>query len=437
MYNICVNYDTEEKIIIMDFVHIILIVYLALQLLIVCSYIPRIKLWFDGFKKQKHLINTNQNKLAILLPARNESKIIENLLLSIKNQTYPLERFDVHVIVADKNDKTIELTKKHLSNSYIHIIENQTRKAEALDGAIKEIIKSNLVYDDYIIIDADCILTTNFLEEMNNALSTGADIIIPRKRIKNWESNNKKNRNIWCNCSALTWPSVDTMGNKGKSKRNYTLALCGQGMLINAKILNNLNGYPFRSLVEDYEISIECMRNGYTQFYYEYAEIYSEEPISHKEYNKRRVRWLQGFADVTKKYNKEVKNITFKQGRIKKENLFFLFGITPVYLMFSLSIVMILTFLIIGLVLYFKGNPLYTTSLLFSIIPFAISYVELYIHGWFCIAQDRDINKMTKWEKIKLSFAYPFIVSEYIGIFFKSFLVKSEEKWEAIERINM
>ena len=421
----------------MNFVHIVLIVYLALQLFLVCCYIPRMKLWFDGFKKQKHLTNSKQNKLAILLPARNESKIIENLLISIKNQTYPTELFDVHVIVADKNDKTIDLTKEYLSNSYIHIIENQTRKAEALDGAIKEIIDANLVYDDYIIIDADSILTPNFLEEMNNALSTGADIIIPRKRIKNWESNNKKNRNIWCNCSALTWPSVDTMGNKGKSKRNYTLALCGQGMLINAKILNDLNGYPFRSLVEDYEISIECMRNGYTQFYYEYAEIYAEEPISHKEFNKRRVRWLQGFADVTKKYNKEVKDITFKQGKIKKENLFFLFGITPVYLMFSLSIIMILAFLVMGLVLYLKHNALYTTSLLFSIIPFAISYVELYIHGCFCMAQDKDINKMTKWEKVKLSFAYPFIVSEYIGIFFKSFLVKSPEKWEPIERINM
>ena len=421
----------------MNFIHIILLVYLVLQLLLILSYIPRIALWFDGFKKQKHLTNPKKNKFAILLPARNESKIIENLLISIKEQTYPADLFDVHVIVADKNDRTIDLTKKHLSNGYVHIVENQTRKAEALDGAVKEIVNAKLVYDDYIIIDADSLLTPNFLEEMNNALSTGAEIIIPRKRIKNWESKNKKNRNIWCNCSALTWPSVDTMGNKGKSKRNYTLALCGQGMLIKAKILNDLNGYPFRSLAEDYEITVECMRNDYKQFYYEYAEIYTEEPISHKEYNKRRIRWLQGFADVTKKYNKEIKNITFKQGKIKKENLFFLFGVTPVYLMFSLSIIMILAFLIIGLVLVCIGNPLYSTSLLFSIIPFAISYVELYIHGWFCMEQDKDINKMTKWEKIKLSFAYPFIVGEYLAIFFKTFFVKSEEKWDPIERINM
>ena len=105
--------------------------------------------------------------------------------------------------------------------------------------------------------------------------------------------------------------------------------------------------------------------------------------------------------------------------------------------MFSLSIIMILAFLIIGLVLACIGNPLYSTSLLFSIIPFAISYVELYIHGWFCMEQDKDINKMTKWEKIKLSFAYPFIVGEYLAIFFKTFFVKSEEKWDPIERINM
>lgn len=416
--------------------NIALIVYLVAQIFLILCYVPRITLWFKGYKKQDYLTNPHKNKIALLLPARNEGDIIENLLISIKNQTYPKNLFDVFVIVQNSSDKTIELTKEHLPNAFVQVVEHQTKKADALDSCIKTILNKNIKYDDYVIVDADNILTPTFLEQMNNALITGADIVIPRKRVKNWESSNKKNRSIWSNCSALTWQAVDTMGNKGKTLKNYSLALCGQGMLINGKIIEKLKGYPFNSLIEDYEISVECMRNNYKQFYYEHAELFAEEPITHKEYNKRRARWLKGFVQVSRKYNKEIKKLTFKNGKIKKENLYFLYGVTPVYVMFTLSILAFLAFLISGVVLLCNHNTNYSTLLLYSLIPLIVSYIQLFIHGIMCITQDKDINKMTTWEKIKVVICYPIIVSEYIWIFFLAF-IKTDENWKPIERIKM
>lgn len=56
----------------------------------------------------------------------------------------------------------------------IHVVPDQTRKGEALDGALKKILKdSPSKYDAFVIIDADNLAHPDFLLEMNNALASG------------------------------------------------------------------------------------------------------------------------------------------------------------------------------------------------------------------------------------------------------------------------
>ena len=51
-------------------------------------------------------------KFAILIPARNESNVIRNILNACKKLDYPREYFDVFVIIEDENDPTNEITKE-------------------------------------------------------------------------------------------------------------------------------------------------------------------------------------------------------------------------------------------------------------------------------------------------------------------------------------
>ena len=53
----------------------------------------------------------NKGKFAILIPARDESRVIEELLNSILNQTRKINSDDVYVIVEEESDKTVELVK--------------------------------------------------------------------------------------------------------------------------------------------------------------------------------------------------------------------------------------------------------------------------------------------------------------------------------------
>ena len=81
-------------------------------------YLPRAIAWFGAVKPQKRFINEKQNRIAVVIPARNESKSIGPLLDCLDNQSYAKENFDTYVVVAEKDDptdrKSTRLNSSHL-----------------------------------------------------------------------------------------------------------------------------------------------------------------------------------------------------------------------------------------------------------------------------------------------------------------------------------
>ena len=57
----------------------------------------------------KLIKKTSPPNFCILIPARDESRVIENLLISLKNQTMPIPFSNVYVIVEEKKDKTVSI----------------------------------------------------------------------------------------------------------------------------------------------------------------------------------------------------------------------------------------------------------------------------------------------------------------------------------------
>ena len=416
----------------------IVIATAAVQAIAVLCYLPHVFWWFEGSRPQERLHAKRKRRFALLIPARDESAAIAPLLDSVKRQTYPAELVDVYVIVKDPEDPTIGMVRETLPDAVVQVVPNQKRKADAMDACMQTILSTGGAPDAYLIVDADCILAANYVEEMNNALESGAEVVIPRKLIKNWLTDKKKYRTLYANCSALTYVGVDDMGNKSKSKRGYPLALCGQGMLIGARVISTLGGYPFRSLTEDYEIAVECMRRGYKQLYYEYAEIYSEEPLTRREYNKRRVRWLKGFAQFRKTYGGEIREMTFGHGKPDRGNLHFLYDLYPVYLMLGGAGVGFGACLVLALVRALSGAGGAAGALLWSLLPFGIAYLDLFVFGAAQLIVSRKYNRMTGWEKLKLLFLFPFVSIEYAWIFVLAFTttVRADD-WAPVARMSI
>ena len=169
----------------------IIITLAAVELIAVLLYLPHILWWFEGRKPQERLHAKKQRRFALLIPARDESRAIAPLLDSVKRQTYPADLIDVYVIVKDSDDPTIGMVRETLPNAVVQVVPNQKRKAEARDACMQNILSAGCAPDAYLVVDADCILTANYVEEMNNALESGAEVVISRKLIKNWLTDKK------------------------------------------------------------------------------------------------------------------------------------------------------------------------------------------------------------------------------------------------------
>ena len=398
-------------------------VFIVFIIFCIINYIPRLIAWFYGFKKQKHLEKNRDNKIAIIVPARNESMVIGNLFESIKKQTY--RNFDTFVIVKDPNDPTIEMAKEIGAISLV--CQNQTKKSDALDYALKEAMKKK-EYDSCFIIDADCYMDDKCLEELNNALSSGKQIIQVKKRVKNFYMKNKNANSIWSSCNGLIWTIIDDLGNKYKSAKGITNMLIGTGIMIRMDVVEELGGWPYnKTLTEDIEFMNDAAIKGYSTFYYEHAIIYLEESTSLRVTNKRRTRWMDGVINSKREYNDKLKTAS-------ERNRYFVTALSPCFLLIGACLVYFALNLIIGGILFFRDSSLWIECFMLALLSLGIIYACFFILTLFILL----VGKIHRpwYEKILLLFIHPIFYMGYIRIVLKVYLGLTSDKWEVIDRVK-
>lgn len=128
----------------------VIFVLFGILMAFIISLLSR-KIIISQSKKENH-------DFCILIPARYESLVIEDLLKSIKEQTFKIDFKDVYVIVESINDETVDICKKYNASYFVRKDLELKRKGYALDECVKYILKNNKHYDAYFIFDADNIL---------------------------------------------------------------------------------------------------------------------------------------------------------------------------------------------------------------------------------------------------------------------------------------
>jgi len=111
----------------------------------------------------------NQEKLffSIVIPAHNEEKYIEETLTNIKNLNYPADSLETIVVENGSTDKTAEIAKKFESQNIKVFISTEKGVSKARNFGISKV---NLKSDWVIFLDADTILKSDFLNELNTYL---------------------------------------------------------------------------------------------------------------------------------------------------------------------------------------------------------------------------------------------------------------------------
>lgn len=214
---------------------------MLIDLICLCFVIMGVILLILGnlnIRKNKNPIEkttVNSSNFAVLIPARDESLVIENLLKSLKNQTVKFSMQDVYVIVETKEDKTVEICQKYNATVIIRTTKKQ-RKGYALDEALKQIKKE---YDLYFIFDADNVLDKNYFKEMLKTYKQGYDIGVGYRNCKNG------NDNVISACSSLTFSMINTLGNDFRNKYNANVVVSGTGFYIKGKWIKKMARLSF------------------------------------------------------------------------------------------------------------------------------------------------------------------------------------------------
>ncbi len=364
-------------------------------------------------------------RFAVIVPARNESAVIEENLCALQNAEYPAELRKTYVIVESMEDPTVEICKKY-PNTQIYLRRNFERagKGPALDECMKSIFATEEHFDAVLLLDADNVIAPNFLARMNDAYVAGYDAACGKRNNKDWNSS------ATSAASGLTFMVINTLQNKAKASRGMNVVFTGTGFYIRYDILKKLGGWPFATMTEDYEFSTYALCNGITTTYVEDAIYYDEQPERLWQSIVQRTRWVKGFFSVQHGY-KRMKKDYAKSKPKSKDIRSMKMGTIP--MLGAVIDLIVYLFLCIGGAVYtaiLQNGWLWSYLLRLGILLSSIYLAIALFTVWLFCCEKKDIH-ITRWSRIKTVLFHPVYLLTYLIAVCRIPLIKN--KWEVIE----
>ena len=408
--------------------------YILIAIVSALLYIPKFRQIAGAKIKSPRYKASCKRRIGIVIPARDESQTIGELIQSIKAQDYSKENFKVFVIVKDSTDKTIELVKE--IGASVFICPDQTCKGDALHYFFENVDKTNYEsIDAFVLVDADAVLAKDYLTELNNAFESNADIIVTKKLIKNYLG--KQFQSVICNCSALIYPINDELGNLYRQTKNIPLNMCGQGLAFRRSVIDRKGGWHYRTITEDYQLKMDSLLEGFKSEYCPYACIYTEEVLTASESYKRRLRWLTGVWQNTKLYSKKVKQKLKNDKSLKSCKFDYLYYSYAIILFAVDTVLTVICGL--SLAVYFAIQSQFAwvfALLLLTLLPIFLLYVILLVFGIIAMVNYKEAFAcLTAKDKFKTVLFMPIFLLQFVPIYIKGKLNSTKSNvWEKTKR---
>ncbi|MEM5879483.1 MAG: glycosyltransferase [Candidatus Aenigmatarchaeota archaeon] len=232
--------------------------------------------------------------ITFLVPAHNEEKNIGKCLESILNLNYPKDKLKVIVIDDGSTDNTGKIVKKFKKVKLIR--QKNLGKAAALNNGLKH-VKTELV----ACMDADSFPDENFLVKMVGYIER-REVASVTPAIKVFEPKTLMQKIQWVE---YLWSIF--------LRKLFNFFDCqyvtpGPGSIYKTSVLKKLGGFDENNLVEDTEIALRLVKNGYKIENSIDAYTYTNAPKDFKKLFAQRLRWYRGYIQNVFKYSKMIAN---------------------------------------------------------------------------------------------------------------------------------
>lgn len=369
---------------------------------------------FKNYHKSMFGRHKPKHKFGIIIPGRNEEKVIGSLIKSLKQQRYPKDLFEIFVVPNNCTDNTEDVAKK-AGATIIHCNVPVKQKGDALEDTFKKLVKRDDL-DAFIIFDADNLVHPDFLARMNDALCEGVKVAQSFRDAKNMDDN-------WLTGSYTLFYFIQNFFfNRARMNYSGSAAINGTGFMVKKEVVEN--GFHTVTITEDSEFTGQCALRGIQVAFVEEAITYDEHPQSFWASWKQRKRWTSGTYNCFRVYGMKLLKAFFKTGRIACFDMFMMYA-SPFMLIvgFLLSIVLVI-FSVCGVELFDLFSYLYASGFLFFIISYIITvamnvfvvkynhknpknvlsgiiFFSLFLATWIPINIICLFKKTQNWEQIK------------------------------------
>jgi len=222
---------------------------------------------------------------AILIPAHNEESVIAKLLSSLARLTYPKDRFAVHVVADNCTDATVSIVcATGWANVHERFNKDKRGKGYALNWLMNTLEEQHLIYDAYVVLDADSVVVPTFLHSMARELMQGAQAMQGCNTVLNGSDSPSTALRL----IALTL--INHLRPLGRNGIGASSTLTGNGMCLSRELLQR---YPWQaySLAEDYQYYLNLVERGVRVRYVPEAVVRSEMPTTFAQMRTQDIRW--------------------------------------------------------------------------------------------------------------------------------------------------
>lgn len=235
------------------------------------------------FTKKTEIAKAKTNRrFIILIPSYMQDEVIEQTVLSVLSQSYPQRMFDVTVI----SDHQSEMTNMRLAQYPITLLTpdfEESSKAKSLQYAILNLPEFK-IYDVVVILDADNIVDSEFLTNINDAYETAATKAIQTHRIS-------RNRDTAAaRMDAIFEEINNTIFRKGHINVGLSAALAGSGVAYDYNWFKT-NVMKVKTAGEDKEMEALLLRQGIYLDYFDNIYVYGLKKRTTTKLNEQRSRW--------------------------------------------------------------------------------------------------------------------------------------------------
>jgi cellulose synthase/poly-beta-1,6-N-acetylglucosamine synthase-like glycosyltransferase/spore germination protein YaaH/peptidoglycan/xylan/chitin deacetylase (PgdA/CDA1 family) len=234
-------------------------------------------------------------KVAVLIPAYNEEKVIERTVRAALNSNYP----NLRVIVIDdgSQDRTLEVARKafaaeEAAGKVLILTKANAGKAGALNYGIEHIQDAEL----FVGIDADTIIASDAIARLvPHFINPKVGAIAGNAKVGN-------RVNLWTRWQALEYITSQNFERRALDVLGAVSVVPGAIGAWRVSAVREAGGYQLDTVAEDADLTMALLRRGYRVEYEDMALAYTEAPTNANALMRQRFRWSFGILQAVYKH---------------------------------------------------------------------------------------------------------------------------------------